>query len=134
MTSAINEGDRCDVEGEYTWCSQNTTIIPALMKSFLKPSLNVYHDRCLAFNASSSADNSSAMMRTSCANKLPFICELQCSGPTCPAASTCAKNVLHIICMKYLNKITLFTQATLFGTDGKIKGRYSNIQKEISAC
>jgi hypothetical protein len=95
ITSGINEGDRCDVEGEYSWCSRNSIkLIPDLMKSFLKPSLNAYRDRCLAFNASSSADNSSAMMRTSCTNDLlPFICEPQCTGPICPAASQCVKNV-----------------------------------------
>jgi hypothetical protein len=95
ITSGINEVDRCDVEGEYSWCSQNSIkLIPDLMKSFLKPSLNASRDRCLAFNASSSADNSSAMMRTSCINDhLPFICEPQCTGPICPAASECVKNV-----------------------------------------
>jgi hypothetical protein len=99
ITSAINEGDRCDVEGEYSWCTQNTTkLIPDLMKAFLKPSVNAYHNRCLAFNASSSADNSSALARTSCTNNsLPFICELLCAGPTCPAAERCAKNVKHIL-------------------------------------
>jgi hypothetical protein len=95
ITSASNEGDMCELQGMYSWCSQKTMqLIPAMVKSFLKPSPNATHERCLAFNASSSTDNSSALAHTSCTNdQLPFICEHPCVAPTCPAASECAKNV-----------------------------------------
>jgi len=97
----------------YSWCSQNSTeMLPTLIKSFLKPSTNASHERCLAFNSTSKADNSSALAHTSCANdRLPFICELPCAGPTCPAALTCAKNVdicniEHTVWNKKLNLLT----------------------------
>jgi hypothetical protein len=84
------------VQGGYSWCSQNTKLIPDLIKTFLKPTGNATNERCLAFNASSSTDNSSALTHTSCANdQLPFICEPICSGPTCPAAANCVKNVTY---------------------------------------
>jgi hypothetical protein len=97
ITSAIDEGDRCDMEGVHSWCSKNKTqLLPNLLKSFMKPSVK-YYDHCLAFNASSSKDNSSALARTSCANnRLPFICEPSCEGPACPDTSSCAKNVICI--------------------------------------
>jgi len=98
ITSAVNDDDRCDQEGVYSWCSLNKTLLlPALMKSFTKPSVK-YQDRCLAFNASSSTDNSSALARTSCTeNSLPFICEPSSKSPTCPGATICVKNVKHLM-------------------------------------
>jgi hypothetical protein len=98
ITSAINDDDRCDQEGVYSWCSQNTTqLLPALNKSFVKPSVK-YHDHCLAFNASSSTDDSSALSRTSCADdSLPFICEPSSEREPCPGVSSCVKNVKCII-------------------------------------
>jgi hypothetical protein len=96
ITSASYDDDRCGVEGAYSWCSQKTKqlLIPTLIKSFLKPSVNALHERCLAFNSSPSTDNLSTLTHISCTNdRLPFICEPSCEGPTCPDASSCAKNV-----------------------------------------
>jgi hypothetical protein len=95
MTSGSNEGDGCDVQGVYSWCSQNSTqlIMPDLIKSFLAPSANASQERCVALNISSTTDNSSALNHFSCAEQLPYICEPLCYSATCPAASKCAKNV-----------------------------------------
>jgi hypothetical protein len=125
ITSASNEGDRCESQGMYSWCSQKATqMLPNLIKSFLKPSANATQERCLAFNASSSTDNSSALAHTSCANdQLPFICEHPCTGPTCPAPSICAKNVKSVWKEKYNYPMQLFKfQNSLFDADGKVKG------------
>jgi hypothetical protein len=97
MTSASNEGDRCDVQGVYSWCAQqNSKLLPDLIKTYLKPAVNASQERCVAMDTSNTTDISSALTHVSCASeKLPFICEPLCMGPTCPAASGCAKNVSH---------------------------------------
>jgi hypothetical protein len=68
------------------------------------------------------------MIRTSCTNdRLPFICELQCAGPTCPAASGCVKNVkAKFLVLIVYQKQVILNQASLFGADGKVKGLFYN--------
>jgi hypothetical protein len=91
----------------------------------MKPSVK-YQDRCLAFNASSSTDNSSALARTSCTeNSLPFICETSSESPTCPGASICVKNVKHLmLCLFiYYGLLKLLNlQDSLLKADGTVKG------------
>jgi hypothetical protein len=97
MTSGSNEGDGCDVQGVYSWCSQNASqlIIPDLIKSFLTPAANASQERCVALNTSSTKDNSSALNLISCASEqFPYICEPLCISATCPTATNCAKNVI----------------------------------------
>jgi Lectin C-type domain len=134
MTSGSNEGASCEVQGVYNWCtSGNTLLLPDLIKMFLKPTANASHERCVALNASSNTDNSSALTHVSCAGKqFPFICEPLCIQATCPLASVCAKNVINII-KKKKNEINTFlsTQASLFGSDSKVKGMLLNKMFEV---
>jgi hypothetical protein len=90
-TSGANDGDQCDVQGIYAWCSLSEVVPKGLLNTYAKPS-KLTTERCLCFNATGK-DNSSALMHSDCSVKLPYICEPTCKEPQCP--SGCAKNVLR---------------------------------------
>jgi hypothetical protein len=88
-TSGANDGDQCDVEGSYAWCSLSEIVPKGLLTAYMKPA-NLSTERCLLLNAAGK-DNNSALAHSDCTVKMPYICEPACKGPTCP--SVCVKNV-----------------------------------------
>jgi hypothetical protein len=92
-TSGANDGDQCDVEGAYAWCSLSEVVPKGLLNAYMKPA-NASTERCLLLNAAGK-DNSSALAHSDCSVKMPYICEPTCKIPSCP--SGCVKNVLRTI-------------------------------------
>jgi len=88
-TSGANDGDQCDVEGVYAWCALSEVVPLGLLTAFTKPTKSS-SERCLLLDAAGK-DNSSALVHSDCTVKMPYICEQNCTEPTCP--SDCAKNV-----------------------------------------
>jgi len=74
-TSGSSEGENCDVERMYTWCS-NSALIPEIdvktSDSWLDVSAGT--KRCLAMAANISA---AALTHADCAEKRPFLCQVQ---------------------------------------------------------
>lgn len=90
-TSGSNEGENCEAQSVYAWCSLNQLLPSGLLTKFLQPAEAALSERCVVLNATG-ADNSSALIHRNCSTAaLPFICEPSCLEPTCPA--TCTKNV-----------------------------------------
>jgi hypothetical protein len=88
-TSGANDGDQCDVQGVYAWCTLSEVVPKGFLTAYMKPA-NSSTERCLLLNAAGK-DNSSALAHSDCSVKMPYICEPTCKGPTCP--SGCVKNV-----------------------------------------
>jgi hypothetical protein len=87
-TSGANDGENC--EGVYAWCALSELVPTGLLTAFTKAATSS-SDHCLSLDTAGT-DNSSVLAHSNCTNKMPYICEPKCKGPTCP--STCVKNVL----------------------------------------
>lgn len=113
--------DRCDAQTSvFSWCALNTVVTTGLLTDYMKATTSMT-EPCLLFDPAGK-DNSSILAHSDCANKMPYICEGNCTKPTCP--SYCVKNVqVKILKTFYVIFTDNNMQATLFNEKGKVASK-----------
>jgi hypothetical protein len=102
-TSGSNEGEYCNLQNVFNWCSQTEGNSTVFVPEFLAKVGNKYFrnmlandsaiDRCLAFKLNATKNETSGFELEECNKTMKYICEPKIEAPSCPP--TCAIDVLH---------------------------------------
>jgi hypothetical protein len=76
-TSGSNEGENCDFQRKYSWCSAEKPF-STLEESFwaVKNATNSTLQRCIAFKRNKTSAETAGFIHVNCGDKLPFLCTM----------------------------------------------------------